>query len=128
MLHVFHMDVAYVALVIYVCCKCMFQCFTCFKTYVASVLFRYCICYNDYTHMLQMYGLIVSPCFSMLQHVLFPTRSDLRISTHCTRRPYITRHDSTRWSMQPVQHMCMRVVLSPPLSRIGAHTLCSNSH
>jgi hypothetical protein len=54
MLHVFHLDVAYVALTIYVCCSVCFKCFM-FRTYVASVLsvcFIYC---NGYTRMLKVY-------------------------------------------------------------------------
>jgi hypothetical protein len=37
MLHVFHFDIVYVAMTIHVCCKCMFQMFQLFQTYVASV-------------------------------------------------------------------------------------------
>jgi hypothetical protein len=47
--------VAYVAMAINVCCKCMFQIFQLFQTYVASVLSRYYICCGSYTHMLQAY-------------------------------------------------------------------------
>jgi hypothetical protein len=39
----FHLDVAYVAVAIHVCCKCMLQMFNLFLTYVASVLSRCCI-------------------------------------------------------------------------------------
>jgi hypothetical protein len=35
---VFHMDVAYVAMVIHVYCKCLFKMFHIFQTYVASAL------------------------------------------------------------------------------------------
>ena len=34
----FYLDVAYVALAIHVCCKCIFQIFQLFQTYVASVV------------------------------------------------------------------------------------------
>jgi hypothetical protein len=55
MLQVFYLDVTYVALAIHECCKCMFQMFQLFQTYVASVLSRCCICYSAHTHMLQTY-------------------------------------------------------------------------
>jgi hypothetical protein len=66
MLQVFHPDVAYIAMAIHVCCKCIVpnvlavsdvrcKCFIwllhMFHTYVVSVLSRYCICF---THMLQV--------------------------------------------------------------------------
>jgi hypothetical protein len=38
MLQVFYLDVAYDAISIYVCCKCVFQIFQLFQMYVASVL------------------------------------------------------------------------------------------
>jgi hypothetical protein len=43
MLKVFHQDVAYVAMAIYIRCKPMFQVFQVFQTYVSSVLFGCCI-------------------------------------------------------------------------------------
>jgi hypothetical protein len=51
MLHVFHLDVAYVAIA--KCCKCMFQIFYLFQMYVASVLYGCCICFSGYTKILQ---------------------------------------------------------------------------
>jgi hypothetical protein len=62
MLQMFHMDVAkvdadvaYVAMVVNVCCKHLFQMFHLFfPMYVASVLSRCCICF---THMLQVFYL-----------------------------------------------------------------------
>jgi hypothetical protein len=55
-------SVAYVAMAIYVCCKCIFQ------TYVVSVLSRYCICCSGYTCMLQVYVSKYFTCFRpMLQ-------------------------------------------------------------
>jgi hypothetical protein len=42
MLQVFYLYVAYVALTIYVYCKCMFQMFLLFQTYVLSVLSGCC--------------------------------------------------------------------------------------
>jgi hypothetical protein len=53
--------VVYVAMTIRICCKCMFQMFQLFQTYVASVLSGYCICCSGYTCMLQVYVLNVSP-------------------------------------------------------------------
>jgi hypothetical protein len=44
--------VAYVAMAIHVCCKCMFQLF---QTHVGSVLSGCCICCTGYTCMLQVY-------------------------------------------------------------------------
>jgi hypothetical protein len=41
---VFHLNVAYVAMAIHVCCKCMFELF---QTYVASVLSECC---SGHTH------------------------------------------------------------------------------
>jgi hypothetical protein len=55
MFQLFHLDVAYVAVVIHVCCKCMFQMFHLFQTYVVSVISECCICCSGYTHMLQAY-------------------------------------------------------------------------
>jgi hypothetical protein len=47
-------SIVYVAMVIHVCCKCVFQMFQLFQTYVASVLFGYCICCSGYRCMLQV--------------------------------------------------------------------------
>jgi hypothetical protein len=74
---------AYVAVAIHVRCKCIFQMFHMFHTYVASVLSGCCICYSGYTHMLQTYISIISPCFSMLQQVLLSARSNSRAHTQC---------------------------------------------
>jgi hypothetical protein len=58
MLHMFNQDVAsrssvaYVAITIHVCCKCMFQLF---QTYVTIVLSVCCICCTGYARMLQVY-------------------------------------------------------------------------
>jgi hypothetical protein len=57
MLQVFYLDVAYIALVVYECCKCIFQMFQLFQTYVASVLSSCC---SVHTHMLQSYVVNVS--------------------------------------------------------------------
>jgi hypothetical protein len=92
-LQVVYLDVAYVALVIYVRCKCMFsavanvcckcfiktlhmlqwaytyaasvcfQMFKLFQTYVASILSGYYICCSDYTHILQVFVLNVLSVF-----------------------------------------------------------------
>jgi hypothetical protein len=55
MLQVFHVhiakidrDVAYVAMVIHICGKCLFQIFQLFQTDVARVLSGCCICYHTY--------------------------------------------------------------------------------
>jgi hypothetical protein len=74
MLHVFHLDVAYVIVTIHVCCNCVFQIFTCFGRMLQWL----------YT-LLQAYVCNVSPCFRrMLQQLLLPTCSDLRPYTRCT--------------------------------------------
>jgi hypothetical protein len=57
MMQVFYLDVAYVTLVVHVCCKYMFQMFQLFKTYVVSVLFG---CFSAHTQMLQAYVVNVS--------------------------------------------------------------------
>jgi low affinity Fe/Cu permease len=64
MLQVFHtdvtkvdLDVAYVAIAIYICCKRLFKMFQLFQTYVTSVFSLCCICF---THILQVYVLNVS--------------------------------------------------------------------
>jgi hypothetical protein len=109
MLQVFHLDVAYVAAAINVCCKSVFP-------NVSVVSSRCRICCSGYTRMLQLYVLNFSPildrcckCFicillyvvvvihicckrmfqllhlvSMLQQMLLPTRSDPRARTCCT--------------------------------------------
>jgi hypothetical protein len=61
MLHVFYLDVVYVAMTIHVCCKCMFQIFQLFQrmlqvfyldvSYVASVCFK---CFSCFKCMLQV--------------------------------------------------------------------------
>jgi hypothetical protein len=123
----FHLDISYVVAAIHVCCKCIFQMFLLFQTYVASVLSRYCISCGSYIHMLQTYVSIVSHCFSILQQVLHPTRSDSRASTRCTRHPCTTRPGPLQWSMQPSQHMCIRVVLPPSLSHWGTGAVLSRT-
>jgi hypothetical protein len=52
--------VAYVAMTIHVCCKCMFQMFQLFQTDIVSVLSGCCICCTGSTRMLQVYVLNVS--------------------------------------------------------------------
>jgi hypothetical protein len=47
--------VAYVAMTIHICWKCMFQMFQLFQMYVASVLSGCCICCTGYIRMLQVY-------------------------------------------------------------------------
>jgi hypothetical protein len=44
MLHLFHMDVAYVAMVIHTCFKSIFQVFHLFQTYVANVSY---VCFKS---------------------------------------------------------------------------------
>jgi hypothetical protein len=62
----FHLDITYVAMATH-----MLQVYVPnvlpLSTYVASVLCGCYICCSGYTHMLQTYVLIISPCFSMLQ-------------------------------------------------------------
>ena len=67
MLRVLYLDVAYVALAIHICCKCMFKCFSCFETYVVSCLSGCCICCTSYTRTLQVY---VFKCFSCFKCML----------------------------------------------------------
>ena len=57
------LDVAYVAMAIQVCCKCMFQIFELFQRYVVSVLSGCCICCTGNTRMLQVYVSNVSAIF-----------------------------------------------------------------
>jgi hypothetical protein len=76
-------DIAYVVMVVHVCCKCLFPMFhLCFRTYVVSVFIwmlymfhKYiasvssgcCICF---THMLQVFYLdIALHMFAMVTHV-----------------------------------------------------------
>jgi hypothetical protein len=75
MLHVFHLGVAYVckdfqvlsgvffSSVSKACCKCVFQMFYSFQTYVASVLSKCCICCSGYTY-------VASICFICFRHML----------------------------------------------------------
>jgi hypothetical protein len=53
-------DVAYVAMAIHVCCKCLFKMFHLLPTYVACVLSTCCICCSDHTDTLQVYDPNVS--------------------------------------------------------------------
>jgi hypothetical protein len=46
-------DIAHAARVSKVCCKCSFEMFHLFQTYVASVLYGCCTCFRGYTHILQ---------------------------------------------------------------------------
>jgi hypothetical protein len=71
MLQVFYLDVAYVAMTIYVCCKRMFQMFQLFQTYVANVLSGCCICCNGYTCTLEVYASNVSAVQTYVANVLF---------------------------------------------------------
>jgi hypothetical protein len=52
--------VAYVVMAIHMYCKCMFQMVQPFKTYIATVSSRCCICCSGYTRILQV-------CFQMLR-------------------------------------------------------------
>jgi hypothetical protein len=64
------LDVAYVAMAIHVCCKCLFKMFHLLQTYVASVLSECYICCSGYTYVAGL----CSKCFicfrRMLQEVL----------------------------------------------------------
>jgi hypothetical protein len=84
----FYLDVAYVVVAIHICCKYMFQMCHLFHTYVVNILSKCCICYSDYTYMLQAYVSIVSHGFSILQQMLLPrtlTRGHARVThTHPT--------------------------------------------
>jgi hypothetical protein len=107
----FHLDVAYVAMTIHICCECFFQMFqlfhldvVCFHLDVAYVGMAICVCSKCFTyfkHMLQAFYLNVAyvavaihiccqhmfqfvlPYFSMLQQVMLPTRSESRARTRC---------------------------------------------
>jgi hypothetical protein len=105
MLQVFYLDVAYIAVDVHVCCKCVFQIFQQFHldvAYITMAIHVCCvpnvspisdlsqvfyldvvICCSGYTYMLQTYVSIVSPGSSMLQQMLLLTRSDLRARTRC---------------------------------------------
>jgi hypothetical protein len=107
----FHLDVAYVAMTIHICCECFFQMFqlfhldvVCFHLDVAYVGMAICVCSKCFTyfkHMLQAFYLnvvyvavaihiccqhmfqFVLPYFSMLQQMMLPTRFDSRARTRC---------------------------------------------
>jgi hypothetical protein len=51
----FYLDVAYVLVVIHICCKCLLKMFHLCHMYVASVLYRCCIYCSGHIHMLQEY-------------------------------------------------------------------------
>jgi energy-converting hydrogenase Eha subunit C len=111
MLHVFYLDIAYVAMAIHVCCKYIFQMFQLFHlnaacfyldvAHVAVAICVYCKCIQMF-HMFHTYVAsvlyeccicysvcckrifqFVSPCFSMLQQVLLSTRSNSLACTRC---------------------------------------------
>jgi hypothetical protein len=65
MLQVLYMDIAYVAVAIYVCCKCMLQMFHLFQTYIESVSSRCCICCN-----VEYVANVYSKCFICLRHTM----------------------------------------------------------
>jgi hypothetical protein len=81
MLHVFNLDVAkvdrdvaHVAMVIHVCCKCMFQILQLFSNACASVCFK---CSSSFKRMLQIFYLdvvydasICSECFTCFRRML----------------------------------------------------------
>jgi hypothetical protein len=146
----FYLDVVYVTMTIHVCCKCVFQnfqgfhlhvacfyldvavaihiCCRCifylFQTCVASVLSGCYICYSGYTHMLQTYVSIVSPCFSTLQQaVLIHTRSNLRTKHALHQAPL---HHQT-WSLT-VEHVDgsthVHAQCAPSLSLAFRHERC----
>jgi hypothetical protein len=56
---VFYLDVAYVAVVIHICCKHLLKMFHMFQTYVTSVLSECCICCKP---ILQMFHLCLDAC------------------------------------------------------------------
>jgi hypothetical protein len=66
-LQLFYLDIAYVAVAIYVCCRCMFQMFHLFRTYIASVSSGCCI---GFRHMLQASIQNISSISDMLQMCL----------------------------------------------------------
>jgi hypothetical protein len=110
----------------HICYKCMFQMFHLFQTYISNILSGYCICCSGYTHMLQTYVLIVSPCFSMLQQVLLPMCFDSRESTRCTRRP-----STTRCGPPTVEHAAgsthVHARYAPSLPFVLGHARCALS-
>jgi hypothetical protein len=85
-------DVAYVTMVVHVCCKLLFSIFYFFLTYVASVfiwmlhIFHTYVasvlseCCTGYTHMLQMY---VFKCFSYFKRMLQDVAVPIHICCKC---------------------------------------------
>jgi hypothetical protein len=83
--------VAYVAIAIHICCKCKFQMFQLFQTYVASVLFIWIL------HMLQWLSMYIaslcSKCFAYLRPMLQVFHLDVAcVSDICCKRLFKIFH------------------------------------
>jgi hypothetical protein len=105
-LHMLQVYVSSVSAVSNICCKCFilmlymlqwlytyvanvcFKCFTYFGRMLQVFYLDVVVCCHGYTRMLQMYISIVSPGFSMLQHVLLPMRARTRC-THPSSATYL---------------------------------------
>ena len=72
-------DVAYVAMTINLCYKCMFQLF---QTYVTSVLSGYCICCTGYTRTLQVYVFKCFSCFKCMLQVFYLDVAYVALAIH----------------------------------------------
>jgi hypothetical protein len=124
----FHMDVAYVAIAIHVCCKCMFQmfhlfqdvCCKCFYLYVASLQWLYTyianVCFNYFT-LFQYVATCAIPPRAL-------TRGQSRAAQGVPTPPGVIPHGGACSQY----NTCACALCSLPLSRIGARTLCSISH
>jgi hypothetical protein len=115
MLHVFHLDVAYVAVVIHVCYKCILQMFHLLHMYIAIVLYGCYICSSNYTHMLQAYVSYV--CCSKCCSPRDLTRGHTRAARTQPMRPISVMQTSsnsrtcTQWvvSVQTAEHILIKV-------------------
>jgi hypothetical protein len=142
-------DVAYVAMTIHVCCKCVFKCFSYFiwilhmlqwlYTYIASVcskcftcfrcmlqvfLSECCICYSGYIHMLQMYVSIVSICCNRCCSPRALTHKQAHAAPSAPAPPGVVHHGGACSRL----NICACALCSLSLSLIGACALCSLSH
>jgi hypothetical protein len=112
---------------IYVCCKCMFQMFHLFQTYVASVLsdvaYVAIVIHICCKRMFQLFHLVLV-CCNRCSSLRALTRKQACIAPGALAPPGMVPHDR---ACIPAQHMCMYVVLLASLSCALGHSCCALS-
>jgi hypothetical protein len=116
MLHVFHPDAGccICCKCIHVYCKCMFQMFHLFQTYIATILSRCCIYFSGDKQMLQV---SIQKCFICFRHMLQLFLSRCCIYCGC----YTHMLQAYVLNISPISDVCCRSDSCCNINRKWAH-------